>query len=395
MVANKVTHELPDWQVTVVDQNDIHDYQPGYLFVPFGMNTPEQIRKTKSEFISDKVTFLQAEVDRVDPETKQVMLADGQALGYDYLVIASGTTPRPEETPGVVGEEWRKSIHEFYTYDGSIALRDALQHWTGGRLVVHITELPIKCPVAPLEFTFLADDWLSQHGLRDATDLVFVTPLDSAFTKPIAARELGHALADRKVTVETDFMIESVDPERKVLVSYDEREIDFDMLVTVPLNMGADFVGRSGLGDELNYVPIDKHTMQSLKHPDIFALGDAGNLPTSKAGSVAHFSVEVFVENLLELAAGKEMTHSFDGHANCFVESGHGKALLLDFNYETEPLTGSFPFTGGPLSLLKESRLNHLSKLAFRHVYWNGLLPGRPLGLKPQMTMSGKHVESE
>ncbi|MEI2809043.1 MAG: FAD-dependent oxidoreductase [Nocardioides sp.] len=188
MVANKVTHELPDWQVTVVDQNDIHDYQPGYLFVPFGMNTPEQIRKTKSEFISDKVTFLQAEVDRVDPETKQVMLADGQALGYDYLVIASGTTPRPEETPGVVGEEWRKSIHEFYTYDGSIALRDALQHWTGGRLVVHITELPIKCPVAPLEFTFLADDWLSQHGLRDATDLVFVTPLDSAFTKPIAAR---------------------------------------------------------------------------------------------------------------------------------------------------------------------------------------------------------------
>ena len=134
---------------------------------------------------------------------------------------------------------------------------------------------------------------------------------------------------------------------------------------------------------------------QSLKHPDIFALGDAGNLPTSKAGSVAHFSVEVFVENLLELAAGKEMTHSFDGHANCFVESGHGKALLLDFNYETEPLTGSFPFNGGPLSLLKESRLNHLSKLAFRHVYWNGLLPGRPLGLKPQMTMSGKHVESE
>jgi sulfide:quinone oxidoreductase len=129
-------------------------------------------------------------------------------------------------------------------------------------------------------------------------------------------------------------------------------------------------------------------------HPEIFALGDAANLPTSKAGSVAHFSVEVFIDNLVELAHGQPMTHSFDGHANCFVESGHGKALLLDFNYETEPLTGTFPFPGvGPLSLLKESRPNHLAKRAFRQVYWNVLLPGRPLGLKPQMSMAGKHRE--
>ena len=127
---------------------------------------------------------------------------------------------------------------------------------------------------------------------------------------------------------------------------------------------------------------------------EIFALGDAANLPTSKAGSVAHFSVEVFIDNLVQLAHGRPMTHSFDGHANCFVESGHGKALLLDFNYETEPLTGTFPVPGvGPLRLLKESRFNHLSKLAFRHIYWNALLPGRPLGLKPQMSMAGKHLE--
>jgi sulfide:quinone oxidoreductase len=106
---------------------------------------------------------------------------------------------------------------------------------------------------------------------------------------------------------------------------------------------------------------------------------------------VAHFSVEVFVENFLELAAGKPMTHSFDGHANCFVESGNGKALLLDFNYDTEPLTGTFPIPYvGPMRLLKESRANHLGKLAFRHIYWNALLPGRPLGLASQMSMAGK-----
>jgi sulfide:quinone oxidoreductase len=162
----------------------------------------------------------------------------------------------------------------------------------------------------------------------------------------------------------------------------------------VPLNMGADFVAASGLGDELNYVPVDRHTMQSTQHPEIFALGDAADLPTSKAGSVAHFSVDVLVDNVLDLAQGRPMTRSFDGHANCFVESGGGKALLLDFNYETEPLTGTFPLPGvGPLRLLEESRLNHLGKLAFRHLYWHALLPGRPLGLSSQMQLAGKHVE--
>lgn len=186
-------------------------------------------------------------------------------------------------------------------------------------------------------------------------------------------------------------MIESIDQDEKVIRSYDEREVAYDLLVTVPLNMGADFVAASGLGDELNYVPVDKHTNRSTAHDNIWALGDASNIPTSKAGSVAHFSVEVFTSNFMDAIAGKPLTHSFDGHANCFVESGGGKALLLDFNYDTEPLTGSFPLPKvGPMSLLKESRANHLGKLAFRHIYWNALLPGRPLGLPSEMSMAGK-----
>ena len=294
----------------------------------------------------------------------------------------------------MLGDHWHDSVGEFYTFDGAIALRDALARFNGGRLVMHITELPIKCPVAPLEFVMLADDYLRERGLRERTEIVYVTPLDGAFTKPVASRELGHHLETRGITVEPDFMIESVDPDRKVIVSYDEREVGYDLLVTVPLNMGADFVARSGLGDELNYVPVDKHTMQSTAYETIFALGDASNIPTSKAGSVAHFSVEVFVENFLELIAGRPMTHRFDGHANCFVESGGGKALLLDFNYDTEPLTGSFPLPKvGPMSLLKESRANHLGKLAFRHIYWNVLLPGRPMGLPSAMSMAGKNPE--
>ncbi|MBK8733135.1 MAG: NAD(P)/FAD-dependent oxidoreductase [Actinomycetales bacterium] len=396
MIANKLSSRLArsDWRVIVVDKDDIHDYQPGYLFIPFGINTPEQVRRSMHTFLAEGVELVMGEVDVVEPDAKLVRLEGGREIGYDYLVIATGTTPRPDQTPGMLGDEWHKSVNEFYTFEGALALRDALRRFEGGRLVMHITELPIKCPVAPLEFVMLADDYLRERGLRERTEIVYVTPLDGAFTKPVASRELGHHLEQRHIQVEPDFMIESVDQERKVIVSYDEREVAYDLLVTVPLNMGADFVARSGLGDELNYVPVDKHTMRSTAYGTIFALGDAGNLPTSKAGSVAHFSVEIFVENFLQLVAGKPMTHSFDGHANCFVESGGGKALLLDFNYDTEPLTGTFPLPKvGPMSLLKESRANHLGKLAFRHIYWNILLPGRPMPLPAAMSMSGKNVE--
>jgi sulfide:quinone oxidoreductase len=256
--------------------------------------------------------------------------------------------------------------------------------------------MPIKCPVAPLEFAFLVDDWLGKRGLRDRVEMAYVTPLDAAFTQPIAASLLGGMLEERKIALEPDFMVESIDDERKVLVSYDGREVPFDLLVTVPVNMGADFVARSGLGDELNYVPVDKHTQLSERYDNVFALGDASNIPTSKAGSVAHFAIDVFVGNFLQHVKGEPMTGSFDGHANCFVESGDDKALLIDFNYDTQPLPGAYPLpVVGPLSLLKETRVNHLGKLAFRHIYWNVLLPGHPVPLPAHMTIAGKHQPTE
>ena len=398
MVVNKLRQRLPasEWKITVVDRDDIHDYQPGYLFLPFGLLPPEKVRRSRHPLIHHGIDLVFGEVDRIDPEVRSVALVDGRRLPYDYLVIATGTMPRPDQTQGMLGDEWHRSVGEFYTYDGAMALRRQLAAFSGGRLVVHITELPLKCPVAPLEFTFLADDYLRRRGLRDQTELVFVTPLDGAFTKPIASRYLGRLLDERKIAVETDFLVERIDAERKTLVSYDEREIGYDLLVTVPLNMGADFVATSGLGDELNYVPVDKHTLQSAEHPDIFAVGDANDLPTSKAGSVAHFSSEIFVENFCRYVDGRAMTRRFDGHANCFVETGDGKGLLIDFNYDTEPLPGRFPLARlGPLSLLRETKANHWGKVAFRWIYWNMLLPGRPLPVPAQMSMSGKHRPDE
>jgi sulfide:quinone oxidoreductase len=284
-----------------------------------------------------------------------------------------------------------QSIHQYYTLDGAVALYERLKSWEGGRMVVNIMEFPFKCPVAPLEFTFLADWWFREHGRRDKVEIVFATPMSEVFTKPVAARHLTGVLQSKDINVETDFYVERIDAGAGALVAYDGRELPYDLLVTVPVNMGAPVIARSGLGDELNHVPVDKGTFLSTKHPNIFALGDAAALPTSKAGSVAHFSVEVFAENFPRYAEGLEMLERFDGHANCFIESGFGKGLLIDFNYDTEPLPGKYPLPGiGPFSLLQETVTNHWGKMMFRWVYWNLLLRGREIPLPSEMSMYGK-----
>ncbi len=397
MAVNKLRHKLDEseWMITVIDQDDQHLYQPGLLLLPFGVYRSDELIKPREQFVPAGVDLVMGTIDRVDAESNQVFLEDGQAFDYDYLVIATGTSPRPDQTPGMAGDQWRTSIFDFYTLDGAVALRDKLATWKGGRLVVQIVEMPIKCPVAPLEFAFLADAFFEEKGMRDKVDITYVTPLEGAFTKPIASKHLGGMLTDRHIALEGDFMVDRIDPDTKTLVSMDERVIPFDLLVTIPLNMGADFVARSGLGDELNYVPVDKQTLLSTKHDNIFAIGDASNIPASKAGSVAHFSVELFADNFLEHINGKPMTHPFDGHTNCFIESGHGKGLLIDFNYDTEPLTGKYPIPViGPFSLLQESHANHWGKLGFRWAYWHLLLPGHPLPVPSLMSMSGKHTES-
>ncbi len=396
MAVNKLRPRLSaqEWKITVVDPDDTHYYQPGYLFIPFGIYRPDEVTKPRKRFLPSGVDLVTTAVERIVADENHVLLTDGTRLDYDYLIIATGTTPRPDQTPGMDEGEFRKSIHEFYTYEGAVALAEKLRGWQGGRLVVHITEMPIKCPVAPLEFTFLADAFFAEQGMRDQVEITYVTPLEGAFTKPVSSKYLGDMLDERKVALEADFMLERIDPEAKTLISYDEREIPFDLLVTVPINMGSDMIARSGLGNDLNYVAVDKETLLSKKYANVFAIGDASDIPASKAGSVAHFAMDLFPENFLRHVQGLQMTHKFDGHANCFIETGHGKGLLIDFNYETEPLPGKYPLPGiGPFSLLKETEMNHWGKVMFRWIYWNILLPGKELPVPALMSMAGKMRE--
>ncbi len=392
MVANKLSERLSDdWAITIVDEDEIHYYQPGFLFIPFGIYSADDVIKPKVDFLPPRVESIVASIDLIEPAENRVKLGDGTVIEYDQHVVATGAHIRPDETPGLESDEYGKSVHDFYTLEGAKALAEALRFWEGGRLVINIIELPIKCPVAPLEFTFLADAYFQERGIRDDVEIVYVTPLEGAFTKPIAAKHLGDLLHDKGVHIEPDFYLERVDTEAKKLISYDEREVDYDLLVTIPLNMGAEVIQRSGLGNEMNYVPVDNHTFLSKEFDNVFALGDAADLPTSKAGSVAHFAVEVFIENFMRHIEGLPMLEQFDGHANCFIESGHGKGLLIDFNYDTEPLPGKYPLPGiGPFTLLKETEINHWGKMMFKWVYWNMLIKGKELPLPHEMLMAGK-----
>ncbi len=393
MMVNKLAPVLDkkDWQITIVDQHETHYYQPGFLFIPFGIYAKHDVIKPRRDFFPSGVDVVISAIDEIQPAKNQVKLQGGKLLPYDYLIIATGSDVHPEETEGMKNGGWHKNIFDFYTVDGAVALANHLKYWQGGKMVINIAEMPIKCPVAPLEFAFLADWWFTEQGLRDKVEIEYVTPLPGAFTKPIAAKFLGQFLEKKNIQLTPEFSIGSVDSGNNKIVSWDEKEISYDLLVTIPTNMGSEVIERSGLGDDLNFIPTDPGTLRSKDHENIFVIGDATDLPSSKAGSVAHFEAEILFENFMRVVDGRNTLAKFDGHANCFIESGFGKGILIDFNYDVEPLPGKFPLPGvGPFSLLQETKMNHWGKMMFRWVYWNLLLKGSELPVDAQMMMAGK-----
>jgi sulfide:quinone oxidoreductase len=397
LLANRLRrrHAEHELKIDVVDRDNRHIYQPGLLFVPFGLADPEQIVRPRRRQLRPGIGFHQQEIESVSVSEQRVHLGDGSSLDYDVLVVASGTRLLPEETEGMLGPGWNESVYTFYDLDSATKLRDALAHFEGGNLLVDIVDMPIKCPVAPIEFVFLGDWYLRRRGIRQKTTLTLATPLDGCFTKPVASKHLTYLLEEKGIGLEVEFAAGEVDTSGGRLVSYDGREIPFDLLVTVPLHGGQAYVDRSdGLGDALGFVPTDPATLRSAAADNVFAIGDAADLRASKAGSVAHFEGEILSENISAFLRGEPLRARFDGHANCFVETGSHRALLIDFNDEIEPVPGRFPTAVGPLPLLRQSRLNHLGKLGFQWLYWHVLLPGHRIPLVgPTMPLAGKRLE--
>ena len=395
IMANKLRKVLDrsEWEIIIVDEEKNHFYQPGFLFIPFGIYTKQDVIKPKADFIPPGVKLLFNKIDKIEPDKNRVLLAGGTILNYDWLIIATGTRMAPEETPGLKDKLWHKKIFDFYTLDGAIALYEFFRNWEGGRLVLAISEMPIKCPVAPLEFVFLADHYFTEIGIRDKVDISFVTPLPGAFTKPRTTKLLGDLLAEKNIKVFPEFYIERVDNDEQKLISYDQQEAPFDILAIVPVNKGSDAIERSSMGDDLGFIPTDKYTLRSSQYENIFVLGDASNIPTSKAGSVVHFASDILYENFLSAIEGRPLKAKFDGHANCYIETGFGKGSIIDFNYDTEPLPGTFPLPGiGPFGLLQNTKMNHYGKVVFRWIYWHILLKGKQLPIESEMSMAGKQL---
>lgn len=394
MMANKLTKRLDpqEWKIILVDRELEHYYQPGFLFVPFGYYKPQSIVQPKRKFVPSGVEFVNSEIEAIEPDANRVTLKENKRqISYDQLLIATGTDIHPEQIEGMQGAGWQQNIFDFYTFEGAVKLNRFLQNFTGGRVVINIAEMPIKCPVAPLEFAFLADYYFRQRGIRNKVEIVYSTPLSGAFTKPVASRMLGDVLQKKGILIEPDFAIGEVNSAKNVISSYDGREINYDLLVAIPTNMGAEVIGRAGMGDDLNFVPTNKATLQSNKWQNVWVIGDAANVPASKAGSVVHYEAETLIENILHAIQGKPLPAAFDGHSTCHITSGFNKSLLIDFSYDVEPLTGVYPFpVVGPFPLLKESTFNYLGKLSFKWIYWNIMLRGIPFPLPPAFSMAGK-----
>ena len=387
--------DMHEWQITLVDKFDQHIYQPGFIFLPFkmyGYETRKDVSRPIKKPLSPKVRFVNAEIKLIDHEKKIVETSQGN-FKYDWLVSAMGCNIAPDEVEGLQ-EAFNENAHTFYSLGGALKMQSAIENMQEGKLVINIAEMPIKCPVAPIEFAFLADYYFTQKGIRDRIEIYYVTPLEGAFTKPQATKILSGMFDEKNIKIVPNFPIGKVDHEKKEISSFTGEKVPYDLFVSIPPNLGPEVIDDSGLGTGSGYMVVNPGTLKSEKSDTIYAIGDNTNVLTSKAGSVTHFEAEIATENLLREIAGKEPHKNYDGHSNCFIESGFHKAMLIDFNYDVEPLPGTFPMPGlGPFSLLKETTLNHWGKLGFKWIYWNlllnGYLPGEPL-LPAHMSLVGK-----
>ena len=394
LLARKARKKDLQINIKVIGNSPVHTYQPGMLFLPFqtnGYRTLADIQRNTADFIGSGVNYLVENIETLDTETRTVTTDKG-THSYDWIILCLGCRTVIDETPGLE-DFWGKKVHGFYTPDSAMRLARALEEFQGGDLVVDVAEMPIKCPVAPVEFACLVDEYLHRRGLRSKTRLTLVTPLTGAFTKPVCNDALMGMLVDKDINVVPNASLGEVT--ENYMACPDGQQIPYDLMVTIPPHEGSDVIEDAGLGDGVGFGLTDKLTLKSRKAERVFLLGDNTNVPTSKAGSVAHFQADVVVHNLLREIEGLAAEPLADGHTNCFIETGYNKAILIDFNYDTQPVPGTFPLPFlGPMSLLKESYLNHLGKLAFKYIYWHILLPGYPIPLVgSQMSVSGKNMK--
>lgn len=353
-----------DVQVTVIDQTGSHAYQPGYMYLAMGAERVENLSRPERSLLDDRVGLIVDEVVGVDEGDRSVRLARGGPIPYDLLVIATGARLVPEAI-----EHFETEAHHFYTAEAATRLRAALDELKAGRIVIGIAGMPYKCPPAPLEVAFLIEEELRGRDMRDACTIDFCSPIGRAFTIESVSDMATPILAARGIELHTFFNVEAIDPDRKVVQSLEGEELPYDLLILVPPHRGQQFLIDSGLAPAPGgWLPTDRATLQVGGRPDVFALGDATDLPLSKAGSTAHFEAPVVAERIAAAIEGRAVDPKrgeYRGRVMCFFEIGDGKGTLLRFDYDHPPKPP------------KPNQLWHLGKVVFNRTYWHTVPKGR------------------
>jgi sulfide:quinone oxidoreductase len=366
LLVKKLRHQLKAGEVTitVIDQTGQHTYQPGFMYIAMGGERAERLQRPERSLLDSRVVLVIGEIDKVDEPTQTVHLKDGERLAYDYLVLATGSQIVPEAI-----EHFDTEAQHFYSAEAALDLRRALDAFTGGRIVVAIAGMPYKCPPAPLEVSFLIESELRQRGLRDQSEVHFCSPIGRAFTIESVSEMATPILEAKGIEVHTFFNVEAIDPERKVVQSLEGEELPYDLLILVPPHKGQQFLIDSGLAPAPGgWLPTDRATLQVGGRANVFALGDATDLPLSKAGSTAHFEAPVVTERIVAAIEGRAVDHKhgdYLGKVMCFFEIGDGKGTLLQFDYEHPPRPP------------KPNQLWHLGKIVFNKTYWHTVPKGR------------------
>ena len=365
LLVRKLRREIDrgDASVTVVDQTGDHVYQPGFMYIAMGHERAEKLTRPEASLLDGRVQLEVARAEMIDPAERLVVLDDGRQLGYEELIVATGSRIVPEEI-----EHFDTEAHHFYGPEAALRLRRALDAFTGGRIVIGIAGMPYKCPPAPLEVAFLMENELRQRGLRAKSELHYCSPIGRAFTIESVSEMATPILAEKQIELHTFFNVESIDPARKTVLSLEGEELGYDLLVLVPPHRGAQVLIDSGLAPPSGWLPTDHHTLAVSGQEHIHALGDATDLPLSKAGSTAHFEAPVVAERVAAAVQGREATGkhaAYDGKVMCFFEVGDGKGTLLQFDYDHPPRPP------------KPNRLWHLGKIVFNKTYWHTVPKGR------------------
>ena len=350
--------------ITVIDQTGQHTYQPGFMYIAMGGERADRLQRPERGLLDSRVALVIGEIEKVDEATQTAHLMDGQRLGYDYLVLATGSRIVPEAI-----EHFDTEAQHFYTAEAALELRHALDAFSGGQIVVAIAGMPYKCPPAPLEVSFLIESELRQRGLREKSEVHFCSPIGRAFTIESVSEMATPVFEAKGIEVHTFFNVEAIDPERKVVQSLEGEELPYDLLILVPPHKGQQFLMDSGLAPAPGgWLPTDRATLQVGGRANVYALGDATDLPLSKAGSTAHFEAPVVTERIVAAIEGREVDHKhgdYLGKVMCFFEIGDGKGTLLQFDYEHPPRPP------------KPNQLWHLGKIVFNKTYWHTVPKGR------------------